>query len=106
MHGVRNGRCKIDDDDDDGDGGDDDSSVADDESKASTSGRRTPRRFRGGRSGEEVQNRIFLNNFLAKSAGEKKKRVEEVGAGARRLSSSESDPEDGVGRNPMFPQLY
>ena len=51
--------------------------------------------------GKNVQNRIFLNNFIAKSGGgekgEKEKNVSE---------SSDSDPEEGIKKNPMFPLLY
>ena len=50
--------------------------------------------------GKNVQNRIFLNNFITKSGGGDK------GENGKRDSSSDSDPEEGIKKNPMFPLLY
>ena len=50
--------------------------------------------------GKNVQNRIFLNNFIAKSGGDEK------GENGKNNSSSDSDPEEGIKKNPMFPLLY
>ena len=50
--------------------------------------------------GKSVQNRIFMNNFIANSAGGEK------GENGKKDSSSDSDPEEGIKKNPMFPLLY
>ena len=74
-------------DDDDQDDDEDDSSDGDEAKKDNV---------------PDVQNRIFLNNFIAKSGGGEKVEKEKNVVS----ESSDSDPEEGIKKNPMFPLLY